>query len=40
LPPKDLLPQFRNVKSIGIFHGDFRGRPVRWFQIFECRDQL
>jgi hypothetical protein len=39
LPPKDLLTQFRSVKSIGIFHGDFRGRPVRWFQLFECRDQ-
>lgn len=40
LPPKALVSEFRNVKSLGMFHGDYRGRPVRWFQIFECRDQL
>jgi len=39
-PPKDLVRQFRSVKYLGIFHGDYCGRPVRWFQLFECRDQL
>jgi len=39
-PPKELLAQFRSVKSVGLFHADFRGRPVRWYQVFECRDQL
>ena len=39
-PPMELLTQFRSVQSIGRFHGDFRGRPVRWFEVFECRDQL
>jgi len=38
-PPVDLVRQFRTVKSLGVFHGDYRGRPVRWFQLFECRDQ-
>ncbi len=38
-PPKDLKCQFHSVKYIGTFHADFRGRPVRWFQLFECRDQ-
>lgn len=40
LTPKGVLRQFRSVKNIGMFHGDFRGRPVRWFQLFECRDLL
>lgn len=39
-PPKELLTKFRSVKSIGRFHADFRGRPMRWIEIFECRDQL
>jgi hypothetical protein len=38
-PPEDLVRQFRTVKSLGVFHGDYRGRPVRWFQLFECHDQ-
>jgi hypothetical protein len=40
VPPKDLVAQFRSVKSMGLFHADFRGRPIRWLEIFECRDQL
>ena len=39
-PPEGLTSQFRTVKCLGLFHGDFRGRPVRWFQLFECRDLL
>jgi hypothetical protein len=39
-PPEDLTRRFRSVKYLGLYHGDFRGRPVRWFQLFECRDQL
>jgi 4-amino-4-deoxy-L-arabinose transferase-like glycosyltransferase len=39
-PPEDLVHRFRSVKSLGIFHADYHGRPVRWFQLFECRDQL
>ncbi|HTQ52256.1 MAG TPA: glycosyltransferase family 39 protein [Candidatus Acidoferrales bacterium] len=39
-PPEDLLRRFRTVKYLGLFHGDFRGRPVRYFQLFECLDQL
>ena len=38
-PPEDLARQFRSVQSLGIFHGDYRGRPVRWFELFACRDQ-
>ena len=39
-PPEDLQRRFRTVKYLGLFHGDFRGRPVRYFQLFECLDQL
>jgi len=39
-PPDELIRQFHSVKYIGTVHADFRGRPVRWFQLFECRDQL
>jgi hypothetical protein len=39
-PPEDLKRRFRSVKYLGLYHGDFRGRPVRWFQLFECLDQL
>jgi hypothetical protein len=39
-PPDQLARQFRSVTYLGTFHADFRGRPVRWFQLFECRDQL
>jgi 4-amino-4-deoxy-L-arabinose transferase-like glycosyltransferase len=39
LAPEDLARQFRSVQSLGIFHGDYRGRPVRWFELFACRDQ-
>jgi hypothetical protein len=40
VPPPELLTQFRSVQYIGRFHGDFRGRPMHWFEVFECRDQL
>lgn len=40
VPPEKLAAQFRSVKYVGTVHADFRGRPVRWFQIFECRDLL
>jgi 4-amino-4-deoxy-L-arabinose transferase-like glycosyltransferase len=39
-PPRKLIGQFRSIKYIGIFHVDFRGRPVRWVQLYECRDQV
>lgn len=39
-PPKELFAKFRSVQSIGRFHADFRGQPIRWFEMFECRDQL
>jgi len=39
-PPQALLTKFRSVKSIGRSHADFRGQPMRWFEVFECRDQL
>jgi 4-amino-4-deoxy-L-arabinose transferase-like glycosyltransferase len=39
-PPGDLARRFRSVKYLGLFHDDFRGRPVRYFQLFECVDQL
>jgi 4-amino-4-deoxy-L-arabinose transferase-like glycosyltransferase len=39
-PDTDLVRQFRSVKNIGIFHSEFRGRAIRWFQVFECRDLL
>ena len=38
--PVELPTEFHSVKSIGRFHADFRGRPMRWIEIFECRDQL
>ena len=37
--PQALLAKFHSVKSIGRFHADFRGRPMRWIEVFECRDQ-
>lgn len=40
IPPNQLLAQFRSVKYAGTIHAEFRGRPVRWFQVFECRDLL
>lgn len=39
-PPMELFAKFRSVKNIGRFHADFRGQPIRWFEMFECRDQL
>ena len=39
-PPKALLARFRSVKNVGRFPADFRGQPVRWLEVFECRDQL
>jgi 4-amino-4-deoxy-L-arabinose transferase-like glycosyltransferase len=38
--PKKLLSQFRSVQSIGRFHADFRGQPMRWIEVFACHDQL
>lgn len=38
--PKGLVAKFRSVKSIGRFPADFRGEPMRWIEVFECRDQL
>jgi 4-amino-4-deoxy-L-arabinose transferase-like glycosyltransferase len=39
-PPKRLVAKFRSVQSIGRFRADFRGQPMRWIEVFECRDQL
>jgi hypothetical protein len=39
-PPKELLARFHSVKRIGRFPANFRGRPMRWVEVFECRDQL
>ena len=39
-PPDKLVRQFSSVKYVGTVHADFRGRPVRWLQLFECRDLL
>ena len=38
--PKELMAKFRSVKSVGRFPADFRGEPMRWIEVFECRDQL
>ncbi len=38
--PKELLTEFRSVRSIGRLPANFRGEPMRWLEIFECRDQL
>ncbi|HEV2453587.1 MAG TPA: glycosyltransferase family 39 protein, partial [Verrucomicrobiae bacterium] len=38
-PPDELVSEFQSVESIGHFPADFRGRPMRWIQVFECRDQ-
>ena len=39
-PPADLLTKFRSVQNIGRFRADFRGQPMRWIEVFACRDQL
>ena len=38
--PKKLLAQFRSVQSLGRFPANFRGQPMRWIEVFECRDEL
>jgi 4-amino-4-deoxy-L-arabinose transferase-like glycosyltransferase len=38
--PTELQARFHSVRSIGRFHADFRARPMRWIEVFECRDQL
>ena len=38
--PSKLLTEFHSVKSIGRFAADFRGQPMRWIEVYECRDQL
>lgn len=39
-PPARLLTEFRSVKDIGRFPAEFRGVPMRWIEVYECRDQL
>ena len=38
-PPPELLLQFASVKSLGVFSGGYRGQPIWWFQMWECRGQ-
>lgn len=38
--PPELLTKFRSVKSIGRFPAEFRGKPMRWLEVYECRDQM
>lgn len=38
-PPADLLQQFATVKSLGVFSAGYKGQPIWWFQMWECRDQ-
>ncbi len=39
-PPPELAAKFQSVKSLGRFPANFRGEPMRWIEIFACRDQL
>ena len=38
-PPPELVGQFASVKSLGVFSAGYKGRPIWWFQMWECRDQ-
>jgi len=37
--PPELLKQFASVKSLGVFNAGYKGRPIWWFQMWECREQ-
>jgi hypothetical protein len=37
-PPAQLTNEFASVTSTGVFPVSFNGQPIRWLQIFECRD--
>jgi hypothetical protein len=39
-PPAGILRQFASVESLGVFHADYRGQPIWWFQMFAGRNQL
>ena len=37
--PEGLLARFHSVQSLGRFPANFRGEPMRWIEVFACRDQ-
>jgi hypothetical protein len=38
--PERIRRQFASVTSLGVFHADYRGRPIWWFQMFAGGNQL
>jgi membrane-associated phospholipid phosphatase len=36
-PPAELLRDFENVKTAGVYPVRFKGQTLRWFQVYECR---
>jgi len=38
--PERIRRQFARVESLGVFHADYRGHPIWWFQMFAGRNQL
>ncbi len=37
--PPELLARFASVRSLGVFSAGYKGQPIWWFQMWECRDQ-
>jgi hypothetical protein len=37
--PSELRDRFASVRDLGPFNGAYKDRPMRWFQMWECRDR-
>jgi undecaprenyl-diphosphatase len=37
--PLELRDRFASVRDLGLFNGAYKDRPMRWFQMWECRDR-
>jgi hypothetical protein len=37
-PPAQLAAEFESVTAAGVFPVNYYGQPVRWLQLFECRN--
>lgn len=37
--PLELRDRFASVRDLGLFNATYKSRPMRWFQMWECRDR-
>ena len=37
--PSELRDRFASVRDLGLFNAPYKDRPMRWFQMWECRDR-